>query len=35
MVDFLRWTLDGDEAARTRLALDATVAGHSRYESSQ
>lgn len=35
MVNFLRWTLDGDETARTRLALDATVAGHSRYESSQ
>jgi dienelactone hydrolase len=34
MIDFLRWTLYGDAAAKSRLASDATVAATSRYESS-
>jgi dienelactone hydrolase len=34
MIDFLRWTLYGDAAAKSRLASDATVAGATQYESS-
>ena len=34
MIDFLRWTLYGDDAARSRLSSDAIVTGKSRYESS-
>lgn len=34
MIDFLRWTLYTDAAAKARLPGDATVAGKTRYESS-
>jgi dienelactone hydrolase len=34
LLDFLGWALDGDDAARLRLAGDATLPGHTRFESS-
>jgi hypothetical protein len=34
MLDFLRWALYGDAAAKARLAGDATVAGKTSFESS-
>ena len=34
MLDFLRWALDGDSAARDRLVGDGTLTGVARFESS-
>ncbi len=34
MIDFLRWTLYGDSAARARLAGDATISGTTTWQSS-